>query len=540
MKKHFSKILYSAVLAAGFTLCACQDETVPQSNFATHEQATESSSELEGAVRGINSQMTKGYLVYGDQVHETDLAYPQFMIAMTEMLGDVYPGGSDSGYDWFRTYNTGSGNMADNSYYAYLPWFTCYQFIKTANDIISTVDLETASDLQKSLAGSAYAARAFDYFILTTLYEPVANKYTDCSKVLGLTAPIVTDKTTPDEAKNNPRVKHEEMVDFIKSDLDIAEECLKTQDSQEGYLPSLAVVYGLKAKVAIMDDDWATAAKYARMAIDESGATPMTEDEWTNPTKGFTKATSAWMWYVSYSAEGMYNLANATGWLSAEADWGYSSLTCPMIDRSLYDKIGKDDFRKHVFLDSLKYDYYNYQTCRDKQFIEDAPAYLGMKFRCADGNFETYTVGGVVDIPIMRVEEMYFIEALAVGESQGVAQGVDLLTKFMQQYRNPKFSTKATDLKDFERTLLDQMRIEFWMEGNAFPIAKHLKVGVMQNYEGTNAPADIFKINCEGIKPNWTLVIPMFEINSNQALDGWNNPDPTNKVKGPSPVGQYS
>ena len=84
------------------------------------------------------------------------------------------------------------------------------------------------------------------------------------------------------------------------------------------------------------------------------------------------------------------------------------------------------------------------------------------------------------------------------------------------------------------------MRIEFWGEGNAFPSAKRLKPGVMQNYEGTNAPANIFKINCQGIKPNWNFVIPISELNNNKALQGWNNPDPSQTVTGPSPVGQYA
>jgi hypothetical protein len=84
------------------------------------------------------------------------------------------------------------------------------------------------------------------------------------------------------------------------------------------------------------------------------------------------------------------------------------------------------------------------------------------------------------------------------------------------------------------------MRIEFWGEGIGFANAKRLKVGVMQNYAGTNAPADNFKINCEGIKPNWNFVIPQFEIDSNPDLGEQNNPDPSSAVVGPSPEGKYA
>jgi hypothetical protein len=140
----------------------------------------------------------------------------------------------------------------------------------------------------------------------------------------------------------------------------------------------------------------------------------------------------------------------------------------------------------------------------------------------------------------MRVEEMYLIEAEAVGMSQGVAAGVAKLNAFMQNYRQPDYNCIATDARAFQIEVLTQMRIEFWGEGNAFPSAKRIKPGVMQNYEGTNAPENIFKLNCEGIKPNWNLVIPNTEMQANIALEGKNNPDPTKAVVAPSPVGKYS
>lgn len=528
-------------LAATLGFSSCIEETVPLTNSATADQIGASSSALEGSVNGIPAQMSQGYLVYGSQTHETDMGYPQFMIAQTEMLGDMYPGGPTIGYDWYVSYNSTERSFGPTTYYAYLPWFTLYKFIKSANDIISTVDIEddnVGAD-QKGYAGIAYACRAFDYFMLTSLFEPMENKYTDCSKVLGLTVPIVSDETTPDEAKNNPRVSHDEMIAFILSDLDKAESCLQDFTPASKQVPDLAVVYGIKAKVYMWDEDYANAAKYARMAINEAGVSPMTESEWTDPTSAFAKACDSWMWYLTYSAESMGNLCNFVGWMSNEADWGYSSLTMPMIDRSLYDKIGDSDFRKHVFLDPDKYDYYNYQTSRDKDHIESLPSYAALKFRCLNGDWKTYSIGGASDVPVMRVEEMYFIEAIATAASTGVDAGKQLLNSFMQTYRDPNFTSKATELRSFEIEALNQMRIEFWGEGNAFPIAKRLKVGVMQNYTGTNAPSDILKVNAEGIKPNWNLCIPTTEVQANAALDGYNNPDPTQTVVVPSPIDEY-
>ncbi len=140
----------------------------------------------------------------------------------------------------------------------------------------------------------------------------------------------------------------------------------------------------------------------------------------------------------------------------------------------------------------------------------------------------------------MRIEEMYLIEAEAVGMSQGVAAGLAKLNSFMQSYRQPDYSFTTGDQRAFQIEVLTQMRIEFWGEGNAFPSAKRIKPDIIQNYEGTNAPADIFKMNVKGIKPNWNLVIPINEMDANAALEGYNNPNPTAVVETPTPIGQFA
>lgn len=540
--------IYALMAATAlFSLSSCIEETFPESDTATAEQVSESPSALEGTVNGISSQMVQGYLVYGEQEHETDMGYPQFMIANTEMLGDMYPGGSNSGYDWFRSYNTQQGN-SDRSYLSYLPWRTLYMFVKTANSIIANIDVddENLSTEMRYYAGAAYADRAFQYYNLMVYFEPVENIYTNCSAVKGLTVPIVTEKTTEDEAKNNPRATHDEMVKFILSDLDIADRMLEDNELAEyseanRMVPCLAVSYGIRAKVLLWDGQYDKAAEYARKAINAMGtsAKVMTADEMEDPNSGFAKATDGWMWYIHYSAESMGNLCNFTGWMSGEAAWGYSSLTNPMIDKSLYDKMGFNDVRRRLFLDPKRNDFYSYKTSRNQAYLDGKPDYLALKFRCLDGDYNTYSIGGAVDVPIMRVEEMMLIEAEAVGVTQGVNAGMTLLKNFMKN-RDSGYSFQTTDLREFQLEVLTQMRLEGWGEGWAFPSAKRLKPGVMQNYEGTNAPADIFKINCEGIKPNWNIVIPNSEVNANKALEGKNNPDPTQSVATPSPIGEYS
>ena len=537
--------------AAGLTLCGCIDETVPNSSTVTAEQLAASTSGLESLASGIPAQLTQGYLVYGSQTHETDMAYPQYMIAQTQMMGDMYPNSTNTGYDWYYNYNTYSGTYGETSYYAYLPWFTLYQFIKSANDIIGTVDIDSESTTETALglAGAAYACRAFYYYTLMYLFEPVRNIYTDCSDVLytnddgeewGYTVCIVTDETDGEASKNNPRVTHDSLVAFIHSDLDKAESALADYDPGVG-LPNLAAVYAIRAKVYLWDKEYALAANYAQKAIDEAGVTPMTEDEWTDPTTAFAAAAGSWIWYASYAAENMGNLCNYTGWMSPEADWGYASLTQPQIDASLYDHIQDTDFRKHVFIDGTGSSYYAYETSRDQDWLDEVAPYTALKIRCLEGNWEDYTVGGCVDIPIIRIEEMYLIRAEALTLSQGATAGREALNSFMQTYRDPAYNCTLTSQRDVLVEIILQERIEFWGEGTAFPSAKRAKVGCMQYYTGTNAPTSPYHRNCKGIKPNWTLCIPIYEIQNNPAIEGHNNPDPTNCTDySTTPLDEYS
>lgn len=537
-------------------LSACIEETFPEDSFATTEQVASSPSAIKASALGMPSAMAQGYFVYEDQVHETDMSYPQFMIAQTELLGDMYPEGSNSGYDWYRNYNTFDRTFGADSYFAYLPWFTCYKLIKTNNDILAAVDVTNPdlTDEAKFYGALAHTCRAFNYYMLTVFYQPVDNIYTDCSKLLDLTVPKVTESTTREEAKQNPRMTRDEMKSFLLSDLNKADSVFNAIGAADikamslgKTLPSLAVIYGLKAKVYMWFEDYANAAEWAKKAVKEAtdnGASPVTASQWEDPNTGFAQANQAWLWYIHYDAENMGNLCNFTGWMSGEADWGYSSLTFPSIDKSLYDKIGANDFRHTTFLNPAKFDYYDYKTCRDEKFIKDAPAYLSLKFRCLSGDWQNYTVGGVVDVPVMRLEEMMLlaIEAETMA-SQDYASGAAQLQAWVNTWRDPDYVTRANDERSFELAMLDQLRIEFWGEGNAFPSAKRIKPDVIQNYEGTNAPADIFKINCKGIKPNWNFVIPVKETQSNQILEMTNNPDPSPCVpvsSRPTPIGEFA
>ena len=451
--------------------------------------------------------------------------------------------------------------MRYNSDRQVIPYMTLYKIIKSANDIIGPLaGLEELNADQKGYLGTAYVYRALMYHDLYNMYLPAPNKYTDCSQVEGLTTPIIVSSAEQETEYKSARAPKEAMSAFVLSDLDKAEALLADYTPATGRFPGMAVVYGLKARMYLAMEEYANAATYARKAIDASGKTPLTAAQWHDPATAFCDAAgnNSWMWYYNISGNNMGNLCNPTGFLAGESDWGYNSLTQMAIHKWLYDRLNRTDFRKRSFLDPDRETYpaSYYEWCSESYLkaypFEDQPDYKSFKIRCKAGDWETYSVGGAVDWPIMRVEEMYLIEAEAIGMSQSEAAGIAKLEEFMKTYRDPEYSYAKAEstftegfVKSFQEEVLFQKRVEFWGEGVGFFDAKRIRPGVKTWYPGSNVIHDTMKYDIEEVSPYWNFVIPINEIENNDYIDvadgvvteidgvktTLNNPDPTNKVQ---------
>lgn len=210
----------------------------------------------------------------------------------------------------------------------------------------------------------------------------------------------------------------------------------------------------------------------------------------------------------------------------------------PLISTYLYEQIDEDDWRKQTWIapedegKSAGERKYEYRTLATDAFLQQLPAYTGLKFRPKEGNMTDYSVGAAADYPLMRVEEMYFIEAEALAGSQGLAAGISALESFVNTYRykNGSYTCDATTMKAFINALMIQKRIEFWGEGVVVWDYKRLNLQVLRGYDGTNFP-DYYKINSiEGYCAPWlNAFIPTGEINSNPAM--LPNPDGSDSIE---------
>ena len=553
MKRIYIIIMVSIAFAA----VGCVSETLPQGSVQTQEQVAESESALKAMANAIPASMMTSDVLgwvgsYGDH---TDFGIAGIHLRTDFMLEDLVTSGDNPYYNRFYAYvmNRSQGERYISCAYF---WQCYYKWIKAANDIISLVNPVDATPEALGYLAAAYTYRAMFYLDLARLYEPKENAYTDVTPVLGLTVPLVTEATTEEQAKNNPRVPREGMYEFILSDLAEAERLMSPL--QMNYtLPSLASVYGLYARAWLEMGYWndadsqmafSKAAEYARKAIVQSGKVPLTQAQWEDPVNGFNNgaASDSWIWGLTTSSENTINIITFTAHISSEATWGYAPLSQICASRRFYDAIAEGDFRKNSWLDpeyignpdgGLPYSYKFSGTDADKvnflrgtEMNPPAVPYQNIKFRPYLGECSDYAVGNCADHPLMRVEEMYFIEMEAVAHSDlGLAK--ILLEEFMDtRVVDGSFVCEASDLNSFLDEMLFQKRVEFWGEGVVFFDYKRLGKGIQRGYPGTNEAA-VYAFNSDGLSPQWNIVVTNGEFQYNAGINSLtNNPDPSGKL----------
>lgn len=532
MKTTYKSLIAALVLAP--TLSSCIEEVFP-TNGMTEEQLGSSATATEALVWGM-SAFTNAYQIltsnaydwgYGSQMHIRDV--------MTEGMAII-----SSSYDWYTSWeqcvNNGS-NMMSTQYI----WNYYTQAVLTTNNTIAAINPETANNQQLCFLGMGYAYRANYYLDMARMYEFLPNDKISSvnsfgNDVLGLTVPIVTENTTEEESRDNPRATRQEMYEFLLGDLQKAEEYIAKGSRSSKTQPDLAVVYGLFARLYMWVENYPQAAEYARKAINQHGAsTVTTREQWLSTTTGFNDLTTpSWMWGSQCMKEDdvvQSGILNWTSWVSNETTYGYASAgPMSMISASTYNRMSDTDFRKLSYVAPEGSALYGKEPMIDEDYDRATiPTYGSLKFRPGEGNMEDYQVGSATAYPFMRVEEMYFIEAEATAHSNP-AQGAQLVTDFMKTYRDPNYTCNVSGTDDVVEEIVFQKSVELWGEGLNFFDLKRLGYSVTRNYPGTNFYSAA-AINTNG-RPAWVNIpIVDTEGNNNHAVTEWNNPSPADAYR---------
>jgi hypothetical protein len=527
--------LFALVLAN----TSCIDETEPTS-VATQAQAERSSSATKAQAMAMPAQLNAMDDDYVDNNNwHAVFGYPAMMIIRDMMCNDMGFPTSDYAHHF---YYFGADKYLGGQYiYAAYIWEYYYKLIQTANAVIGVVNPETATKEQLGFLGAAYAFRAMAYLDLARMYEFLPNEMTksvnaDNNDVTGLTVPIVKPGMTEQEARNNPRAKKEDMVEFIKGDLELAKQYIPNiTDRISRTLPNLACVYGLEARFDMWIEDYSAAAAAAENAIAESGMTPLSEAVALDKASGMN-TPSQFMWccnLVKEDAAVQSGIVNFVSWMSNQTSFGYTGTATGqymICDKKFYNRISPTDWRIKWWQAPEGSDLRNQKAKNHIEYLiasaaEDMPELASLKFRPGQGNTEDYNVGCAVAVPLMRVEEMYFIKAEAEAHTDA-AKGLATLTDFMVQYRDPNFAKKVSTVEAAIDEIIFQKRVELWGEGQLFFDYKRLNMSVNRGYEGTPF-FNLMRLNSNG-RPAWmNLVISVSEYQDNQAVNHWNNPDPS-------------
>ncbi|MBR2945723.1 MAG: RagB/SusD family nutrient uptake outer membrane protein [Bacteroidaceae bacterium] len=533
MKKFYKSILGAGVMAMTLSaMTSCMDETEP-TTVATDAQVQSSPSAAKGLLMAMPANFNYAtffdswtdaghcYFGYGSIMHIRDI--------MTADLGE-----NTTNYSHWSAWARNKYQGQDYRYAQYF-WNYYYQFILSTNKTIGLINPETATEEQLGYLGGGYAFRALLYLDMARMFEFLPTDVTDGvnehgNNVVGLTCPIISEKMSTADAANNSRADHAKMAAFIEEDLNLAEKYIvNLNERANNTLPDLACVYGLKARLYMWNEDYENAAIYARKAIDASSVPVISKERYLDTKTGFNTA-SDFMWAASYTSEDwavQTGIINWTSWLSNQTNFGYTGPSTGLyniIDAKMYSQISDTDFRKLLYKAPEGSALVGQEPFLLPEMATDdnVPAYTAIKFRPAQGNSGEYSEGAASSYPIMRVEEMYFIEAEAVAHSDET-KGAQLAEAFMKTYRDPNYVCNTRNVID---DIVFQKRVELWGEGQTFYDIKRLNMSVTRGYTGTNHYSTAC-LNTNG-RPAWmNLVIVQTESNNNKALEGWNNPDPS-------------
>lgn len=544
--------------ALSLSLSGCMEEVSPFDSI-TKEQVESLASSQEAMLGGIvaytNEKNVQGYSTGYWSYYTNDYGYSCQMFYRDVLTADI-PISSSATFNYWQ-YVEGATDLRNYSLFTYSYY---YHFIKNCNDLIATIDTTSASSTSLNYLGCALAFRALCYFDLARSFEfqktGIATLDDAATEVYGLTVPIVTENTTPAEAAQNPRVPFYTMYRFILNDLTNAAAFLDGYERPNGNYINQDVVYGLMARfwlelgtrfyktpddlttqlahesdedgykalgITNANDCYKKAAEYAQKL--EGKYTPVSRAEWTNKTTGFNTAVDAWLLYMSISTQEQegYYYSSFIGTICTEATWAMPQYGASYreISSTLYNSMSDKDWRKNSWIDpddagSAPDAKYN-AACDDETFAL-FPAYTNLKFRARD--IDNLTEGMKCDIPMMRIEEMYFIDAEATAHTDGVAAGAAKLNSFMNSYRytDGSYNCTLTDLNLFTTELIKQKRIEFWGEGISMFDYKRLKMAV--NRTANENYGSLFQQDSKDgyVSPSMNYFIPDYATSMNSAL----------------------
>jgi starch-binding outer membrane protein, SusD/RagB family len=533
MKRFTIIILLAAALCGG---CSSYMETSPTTDV-DKEKILKDADGLKVAMNGVYATMYNRLDFVTANAHQC-FGNMAVTLAADLMGDDMVQTAQGAGWFW-KDYNYDQRSRYTSKIWrCYFTWEYFYEIISNVNYIISASGTATGdeNEIDRTVA-QAYAARAFSYFMLIQSFQQTYVGHEDLPGV-----PVYTEPTTA-SSKGKGRGTVREVYKQIDQDLEVAISLFEKCGLGREHISNLDIYSTslLRARVALVENDWEKAEEAARKAISTPDATLLTKSEATVTKGTFDDSTTEWttgktpfnsvssssvMWGAEIISDQSTVFASFFSNMDACTNVYYAAEAPKCISNWLYAQIPDNDVRKGWWNGNIGV------TAEEWKYGANIN-YNQFKFQWADQ--KSYKG----DYIFMRLEEAYLILAEALCRQGKDSEARSALGEVMSR-RYSGWNAVLSQLSGNEqtfgtvgtvKTLLDeillQRRIELWGEtGRIFDILRLAKgwtrywtvngeVSNHTNYlskysEYLNFPADY--IEC-------ILMIPQTEIDNNPNIN---------------------
>ena len=432
-------------------------------------------------------------IMYSSHMGRQDMVGQGTNMMDMDIMGDDITISSTS--DWYLyPYLWLNSHRNPGSAISYFNYFFYYEIINNVNLLIDNVNASSGSDTdKKAILGEAYAYRGWAYFQLVQLF---GQRYDANGSNTGPGLRI----TLHSHSEVKPRSSVKVVYNQINSDLDSAILLLNgyTRTNKSHFDKSVAL--GLKARVALTQQDWNTAASMAAAARTNY----MLMDS-TSYMFGFNDYKNAeWMW-------GSHQQENQTTYFTSF--FAYMSCNFPAqniiaspraIQDSLYRLIPRTDVRWQLWDSTGSNSSFPVPADATGKELGVRVKFMQRKFRVQDPQLS------IGDVPLMRAAEMYLIEAEAyarLGNSPAAATVLFQLAK----RRDASYTMSTKTGNALLNEILVQRRIELWGEGFRFYDLKRMNLP-LDRHRHTFLPS--YQKNVASGDVQWQFAIPQAEIDA--------------------------
>ena len=503
--KNLFKYIFVGTLACGMLASCAEDslETAPTTSMSGTSLMANGNAALV-PLNGIYRSMYYAGWSTGGNTHQC-FGISAYNLMADVMGEDMVMGAQGSGWFWFDCIYNVKSRYTSSSWRPYDLWNAYYTWISNANYILAAEEtMEGTSEERGYALGQAYAIRAYSYYMLAQSFARTykGHESEPC-------CPIYKEPTTAD-TEGQPRSSVQEVYDLVVSDMDKALEYLEGTSRKHISHISYEVALGLRARIALTMEDWATAKSAAKAAIAASSCEII-------PVKDFVGTNDAdadnvmWAADIISDQSGMY--ASFFAHMSTGVTYGANARK--LINKELYAKMSPTDTRL-AWWDPT-----------------DSKGYQQKKFEFSD--LQTW----MGDYIWMRIEEMYLIAAEAEcrmgDEASAKADLMALMSKRDPSYTCEHLTGTAMGklTNEWTGSLLEeitiQRRIELWGEvGRIYDIRRY-KQGFRRT-EAQGWPAAALLAGRPTDDPEswmWVMTIPQAEFDGNVNMDGDKDQNPT-------------